>query len=123
MPIYTYRCESCGVQFERNQKFTDAQLTRCPECGKKSLRKVYTPVGIVFKGSGFYSTDHRSPSGSGRAGGSQGEEKSSGEGKSSGDGKPSGESKPSGEDKPSSSETSSSSTASTSNSSSPAERK
>ncbi len=63
MPIYTYRCEECGVQFERNQKFSDAALTRCPECGKKSLRKVYTPVGIVFKGSGFYSTDHRSPSG------------------------------------------------------------
>ncbi len=63
MPIYTYRCEDCGVQFERNQKFSDAPLTRCPECGKKSLRKVYTPVGIVFKGSGFYATDHRSPSG------------------------------------------------------------
>ena len=63
MPIYTYRCESCGVQFERNQKFSDAPLTWCPECGKKSLRKVYTPVGIVFKGSGFYATDHRSPSG------------------------------------------------------------
>jgi putative FmdB family regulatory protein len=69
MPIYTYRCESCGVQFERNQKFSDAQLTRCPECGKKSLRKVYTPVGIVFKGSGFYSTDHRSPSGNSRTSG------------------------------------------------------
>lgn len=76
MPIYTYRCENCGVQFERNQKFSDAPLTRCPECGKKSLRKVYLPVGIVFKGSGFYSTDHRSPSG-GRTSGSHGEEKPS----------------------------------------------
>lgn len=37
MPVYTYRCESCGVQFERTQKFSDAPLTRCPECGKKSL--------------------------------------------------------------------------------------
>jgi putative FmdB family regulatory protein len=63
MPVYTYRCESCGVQFEQTQKFTDAPLTRCPECGKKSLRKVYQPVGIVFKGSGFYATDHKSPSG------------------------------------------------------------
>ncbi len=63
MPIYTYRCENCGVQFERTQKFSDPPLTRCPECNKKSLRKVYTPVGIVFKGSGFYATDHRSPSG------------------------------------------------------------
>jgi len=67
MPIYTYRCENCGVQFERRQNFSDAPLTRCPECNKKSLRKVYTPVGIVFKGSGFYSTDHRSPSGTSRA--------------------------------------------------------
>jgi putative FmdB family regulatory protein len=63
MPIYTYRCENCGVQFERTQKFSDQPLTRCPECGKKTLHKVYTPVGIVFKGSGFYATDHRSPSG------------------------------------------------------------
>lgn len=67
MPIYTYRCESCGVQFERNQRFSDPPLARCPECNKKSLRKVYTPVGIVFKGSGFYATDHRSPSGQSRA--------------------------------------------------------
>lgn len=63
MPIYTYRCENCGVRFERQQSFSDQPLTRCPECNKKSLRKVYTPVGIVFKGSGFYATDHRSPSG------------------------------------------------------------
>jgi putative FmdB family regulatory protein len=67
MPIYTYRCENCGVQFERNQKFSDAPLAWCPECAKKTLRKVYTPVGIVFKGSGFYATDHRSPSGASRA--------------------------------------------------------
>jgi putative FmdB family regulatory protein len=67
MPIYTYRCESCGVRFERNQKFSEPPLAWCPECGKKALRKVYTPVGIVFKGSGFYATDHRSPSGSSRA--------------------------------------------------------
>jgi len=66
MPIYTYRCENCGVQFERAQKFDDLPLTWCPECKKKALRKVYTPVGIVFKGSGFYSTDHRSPSGANR---------------------------------------------------------
>ena len=63
MPIYTYKCETCGIQFERQQSFSDQPLTRCPECNKKSLRKVYTPVGIVFKGSGFYATDHHSPSG------------------------------------------------------------
>jgi len=66
MPVYTYRCENCGVQFDRFQKFTEQSLTWCPECNKKSLRKVYQPVGIVFKGSGFYSTDHRSPSGQSR---------------------------------------------------------
>jgi putative FmdB family regulatory protein len=63
MPVYTYRCENCGIQFDATQKFSDNPLTQCPECGKKSLHKVYTPVGIVFKGSGFYATDHRSPSG------------------------------------------------------------
>lgn len=63
MPVYTYRCENCGVQFDQKQKFTDSPLVTCPECGKKSLRKVYQPVGIVFKGSGFYATDHKSPSG------------------------------------------------------------
>jgi putative FmdB family regulatory protein len=63
MPVYTYRCENCGVQFEKQQKFSDVPLTRCPECGKKRLKKVYQPIGIVFKGSGFYATDHHSPSG------------------------------------------------------------
>ncbi len=63
MPIYTYLCDNCGVQFEKQQSFNDQPLYRCPECGKKALRKVYQPVGIVFKGSGFYATDHHSPSG------------------------------------------------------------
>jgi putative FmdB family regulatory protein len=63
MPVYTYQCDNCGLRFERKQKFTDPAITRCPECSKKTLRKVYSPVGIVFKGSGFYATDHRSPSG------------------------------------------------------------
>jgi putative FmdB family regulatory protein len=67
MPVYTYRCESCGIQFEKTQKFSDQPLTRCPECNQKALRKVYTPVGIVFKGSGWYSTDNRSPSGLNRS--------------------------------------------------------
>jgi putative FmdB family regulatory protein len=51
------------VQFDKHQSFNDQPLSRCPECGKKSLKKVYQPVGIVFKGSGFYATDHHSPSG------------------------------------------------------------
>ena len=63
MPIYTYQCDNCGVTFEKQQKFDDLPLNRCPECGKKTLKKIYQPVGIVFKGSGFYATDHHSPSG------------------------------------------------------------
>lgn len=63
MPVYTYRCVECGVQFERYQTFSDPPLVKCPECGKKSLRKVFTPAGIIFKGSGWYATDHKSPSG------------------------------------------------------------
>ena len=63
MPVYAYRCESCGVHFERQQSFTDAPLKRCQECNKNSLRKVIGPVGVVFKGSGFYATDNRSTSG------------------------------------------------------------
>ena len=62
MPLYGYRCDNCGVQFEQRQHFTDAPLVQCPECGEDSLRKLYQPVGVVFKGSGFYATDHRSPS-------------------------------------------------------------
>ncbi len=63
MPIYTYRCENCGVQFEREQSYSEPPLKICPECRKKSLKKVISPVGVIFKGSGFYATDHRSPSG------------------------------------------------------------
>jgi len=62
MPIYTYRCKNCGIQFDQRQSFSDQTLTRCPECSEDSLHKVYQPVGIVFKGSGFYSTDNRSSS-------------------------------------------------------------
>lgn len=81
MPIYTYRCENCGVQFDYTQKFTDDPLKRCPECEKETLRKVYTPVGVVFKGSGFYATDHRSPSGMNFATTGSDEKPSSGESK------------------------------------------
>jgi putative FmdB family regulatory protein len=64
MPVYTYRCESCGVQFEKHQSFNDKPLKTCPECRKKSVKRVITPSKIIFKGSGFYATDHKSPSGS-----------------------------------------------------------
>ncbi len=63
MPTYCYHCDDCDHQFDIFQHFTDDALTVCPNCHKPALRKIYTPVGIVFKGSGFYATDHRSPSG------------------------------------------------------------
>ena len=63
MPTYTYQCDNCGIRFDQYQKFSEAPLEVCPECGESALRKVYLPVGIVFKGKGFYATDNRSPSG------------------------------------------------------------
>ncbi len=65
MPTYTYRCTSCGVEFDQYQSFSDDPLVKCPECGKKTLRKQFVPIGIIFKGKGFYATDNRSPSGQG----------------------------------------------------------
>ncbi|HMR50464.1 MAG TPA: zinc ribbon domain-containing protein [Arachnia sp.] len=59
MPTYQYRCTECGSDLEVVQKFTDATLTQCPEC-QGQLRKVFSAVGVVFKGSGFYATDSRS---------------------------------------------------------------
>ena len=61
MPTYEYTCTECGEQVEVVQKFTDDPLTVCTACGGR-LRKVFSPVGIVFKGSGFYRTDSRNGS-------------------------------------------------------------
>ena len=58
MPTYQYTCTDCGEPVEALQKFTDEPLTLCAACGGR-LRKVFSPVGIVFKGSGFYRTDSR----------------------------------------------------------------
>jgi putative FmdB family regulatory protein len=58
VPTYQYRCTECGDELEVVQKFSDEPLTVCPAC-QGSLRKVFSPVGIVFKGSGFYRTDSR----------------------------------------------------------------
>jgi putative FmdB family regulatory protein len=59
VPTYQYACTECGEQLEKVQKFSDDPLTVCPNCSGR-LRKVFSPVGIVFKGSGFYRTDSRS---------------------------------------------------------------
>jgi putative FmdB family regulatory protein len=61
MPTYGYKCDECGVRFERFQHFSEDPVKVCPECGGP-VRRVIHPVGIVFKGSGFYVTDHRSGS-------------------------------------------------------------
>lgn len=59
MPTYQYTCTACGHQLEAVQSFSDDPLTECPECNGR-LRKLFSSVGIVFKGSGFYRTDSRS---------------------------------------------------------------
>ena len=61
MPTYQYTCTECGEPLEAVQKFSDAPLAVCPACGGR-LRKVFSAVGIVFKGSGFYRTDSRNGS-------------------------------------------------------------
>ncbi|MFD0258084.1 FmdB family zinc ribbon protein [Kitasatospora indigofera] len=63
MPTYQYQCTECGNGLEAVQKFTDDALTTCPDCQGR-LRKVFSAVGVVFKGSGFYRTDSRSSSSS-----------------------------------------------------------
>jgi putative FmdB family regulatory protein len=63
VPTYQYACTACAERLEAVQSFTDAPLTECPACGG-TLRKVFSAVGVVFKGSGFYKTDSRGKSGS-----------------------------------------------------------
>lgn len=63
MPTYQYACTTCDHRFEEVQSFSDASLTDCPACSG-TLRKVFSAVGIVFKGSGFYRTDSRAGVGS-----------------------------------------------------------
>lgn len=63
MPTYEYRCDSCSHEFEEFQYIKDAPLTKCPECGKKKLRRLIGGgAAIMFRGNGFYQTDYRSDS-------------------------------------------------------------
>jgi putative FmdB family regulatory protein len=59
MPIYEYRCSTCGFQKEYLQKVSDPKLTHCPECGKPTFDKMLTAAGFQLKGSGWYVTDFR----------------------------------------------------------------
>ncbi len=61
MPLYAYQCQDCGLTFERRQSFSEAPITVCPECGG-AVQRLIQPVGIIFKGSGFYVTDNRGKS-------------------------------------------------------------
>lgn len=60
MPIYTYHCDQCDHEFEKYQSFSEDSLTDCPKCGEETLRKVYKPALVLFKGSGYYVTDTKS---------------------------------------------------------------
>lgn len=59
MPIYEYRCQACGHQFDKLQKVSDTPLKTCPSCGKETLHKLISPAGFQLKGTGWYVTDFR----------------------------------------------------------------
>lgn len=89
MPIYAYRCESCGFGKDVLQKMSDPQLTQCPECGKDTFRKQVTAAGFQLKGSGWYVTDFRggnSSAGASANGAANGASKAADSGASNGNG-------------------------------------
>lgn len=113
MPTYEYRCKSCGEHLEVVQSFKDDPLTECPAC-RGDLRKVFSSIGIAFKGSGFYKTDSRSAKATASSNGSSSKESSSSTSSESSTGTSSGSS--SSESSSSSSESSNSSGSSSSTS-------
>jgi putative FmdB family regulatory protein len=74
VPTYGYRCTNCGHQFEIFQRMSADGLTVCPSCGQSTLKKVVYPTGVVFKGSGFYTTDYKSAGKSSSSNGSSSSE-------------------------------------------------
>lgn len=58
MPTYDYVCDACGHSFEKFQRFSEQPVRECPQCKKLAVRRVIHPTGIIFKGSGWYITDH-----------------------------------------------------------------
>lgn len=113
MPTYQYACTECRHEFEAVQKFSDDALTECPSCTGK-LRKVFSAVGVVFKGTGFYRTDSRAVAKSESAKSESAKSESKSESAKSSD------SSPSGSSSSSSDSSKSSASSSTSGSSSPA---
>lgn len=67
MPLYEYQCQDCGVRFERRQHINDEPVKICPEC-EGEVRRLIQPVGVIFKGSGFYVTDNRAKSSTAKPG-------------------------------------------------------
>jgi len=65
MPVYEYECKECSNRFEKIQPITADPLKECPNCGENALRRVFQPVGVIFKGSGWYITDNRNSSNNG----------------------------------------------------------
>lgn len=61
MPLYEYKCGTCGTTFEQRQHFGDAPVQQCPQ-GHFGVHRVYAPAGVIFRGSGWYVTDSRKPS-------------------------------------------------------------
>lgn len=104
MPTYSYRCTECGKAFDVQQSFTDASLTVCPSCNGV-LRKVFSPVGVSFTGSGFYRNDSRAKptEGASKSGGESSEKSSSSESSNSSESKPATPAKESAPAKPASS--------------------
>jgi putative FmdB family regulatory protein len=76
MPLYEYQCQECGLRFERRQSFSDEPVKICPDCGG-GVERLIQPAGIIFKGSGFYVTDHRSKSSTAIPGSRKDEDKDS----------------------------------------------
>ena len=68
MPVYAYRCKTCGVQFERVQRFSDDPVSVCPECAEATVTRIIHPAGIIFKGSGWYVKDSKAANPAGTPG-------------------------------------------------------
>lgn len=94
MPVYEYECDSCSLRFEKTQRFSDDPLRSCPRCGE-SVHRVIQPVGVIFKGSGFYVTDNRGKSSTMPPAKREGEGKGEGDSKSEGKSDSQSDSKPS----------------------------
>ena len=102
MPIYEYKCTSCGHKKEVLQKLSDAPLKECPACGKSTLAKLISAAGFHLKGSGWYATDFKSGSKSAKEkddGSPKVDSKSGDEGKAGGGDKPGVDKKPEGDSK------------------------